>query len=111
MMPADEPVQDGLKLIADLDRTVHSPARLMILAILSVVDSADFTFLMTQSGLTKGNLSSHLNVLEENGYIRVEKEFVEKIPRTLVRLTKAGRAAVIAYARDMSLVVEHFNQL
>ena len=60
-----------LQPIADLDRTVHSPARLMILAYLAVVDSADFIFLMNQVGLTRGNLSSHLKTLEEAGYWRI----------------------------------------
>ena len=80
-MPTDKDLQP----IADLDRVVHSPARLMILAYLAAVDSADFIFLMNQVGLTRGNLSSHLNTLEEAGYVDIQKEFVDKVPRTLIR--------------------------
>ena len=92
--------------IADIDRVIHSPARLAILAYLAAVDSADFTFLMNQVGLTRGNLSSHLNTLEEAGYIDIQKEFVEKIPRTLIRLTDSGRAAIQVYRSQMRKVID-----
>lgn len=95
-----------LQPIADLDRAIHSPARLMILAYLAAVDSADFIFLMNQVGLTRGNLSSHLNTLEEAGYISIEKEFVEKVPRTLIRLTGTGREAIRNYREQMRGIVD-----
>jgi DNA-binding MarR family transcriptional regulator len=95
-----------LQPIADLDRIVHSPARLMILAYLAAVDSADFIFLMNQVNLTRGNLSSHLATLEEAGYVTIQKEFVEKVPRTLIQLTDAGREAVHAYREQMRTVIE-----
>ena len=97
---------NDLQSIADLDRVVHSPARLMILAYLAAVDSADFIFLMNQVNLTRGNLSSHLNTLEEAGYVSIQKEFVEKVPRTLIRLTDAGRQAIQAYREHMRNVIE-----
>lgn len=105
-MPADSQQGTDLQPIADIDRTIHAPARLMILAFLSVVDSADFTFLLTQTGLTHGNLSSHLQKLEEAGYISVQKEFVDRIPRTLIRLTDTGREAIQTYRETMRQVVE-----
>jgi DNA-binding MarR family transcriptional regulator len=105
-MSASEPGNQDLKPIADIDRTVHSPARLMILAYLSVVESADFTFLMRQTGLTRGNLSSHMGRLEEVGYISIQKEFVDKIPRTLIRLTSEGRSAIKAYRENMLQVLD-----
>lgn len=85
----------------DIDRLVHEPARLMVMANLYVVESADFTFLMNQTGLTWGNLSSHLSKLEEAGYVRIEKEFVDKKPHTMVSLTEAGREAFRQYRRQM----------
>ena len=97
---------NDLQSIADLDRVVHSPARLMILAYLAAVDSADFIFLMNQVNLTRGNLSSHLNTLEEAGYVSIQKEFVEKVPRTLIRLTDAGRQAIQAYREQMRNVID-----
>jgi len=95
-----------LRTIADIDRLVHEPARLMILAILYVVESADFVFLMHQTGLTRGNLSSHMSKLEAAGYIDIKKEFVDKIPRTLLRLTDKGREAFETYRQDMIQVLE-----
>jgi DNA-binding MarR family transcriptional regulator len=98
--------EPGVQPIAAIDRMVHAPARLMILAFLSAVDSADFTFLLNQTGLTRGNLSSHLQKLEEAGYISVQKEFVDRIPRTLIRLTVEGREAIQAYKETMRQVVD-----
>jgi DNA-binding MarR family transcriptional regulator len=97
---------EDLQPINDIDRTVHSPARLMILALLSVVESVDFTFLSKQTGLTRGNLSSHLGKLEEAGYIQVDKEFVERVPRTLIRLTETGREAIQTYRNNMHQVLD-----
>jgi DNA-binding MarR family transcriptional regulator len=90
-MPAD------VRLLTDLDRVIHEPARLTLAAILSVVESADFLYLQRETGLTKGNLSSHLAKMEEAGYIKIEKTYRGKIPLTLVRLTDAGAAAYKAY--------------
>lgn len=83
--------------LADIDRVIHEPARLALTAILSVVESADFIYLQRQTGLTKGNLSSHLAKLEEAGYVAIEKTYRGRIPLTLVRLTDAGAAAYRAY--------------
>lgn len=85
---------EGLR---DLDRLVHEPARLMILAYLFVTEGADFVFLARQTGLTLGNLSSHVSKLEEAGYVEVEKSFRGKRPHTQLRLTGSGRRAFAAY--------------
>ncbi|MCP4425604.1 MAG: ArsR family transcriptional regulator [Chloroflexi bacterium] len=105
-MPPHEPGNEDLQRIADIDRIIHSPARLMILALLAVIDSADFTFLMTQTGLTRGNLSTHLSKLAEAEYVAIQKEFVENIPRTLIRLTEDGRTAIRLYRENMRQVVD-----
>jgi DNA-binding MarR family transcriptional regulator len=105
-MSPTEMESTDLQPIADIDRLVHEPARLMILAILYVVESADFVFLMRQTGLTRGNLSSHMSKLEAAGYIDIKKEFVDKIPRTLLRLTDKGREAFQTYRQDMIQVLE-----
>jgi len=104
-MSSTETGSTDLQPIADIDRLVHEPARLMILAVLYVVESADFLFLMHQTGLTRGNLSSHMSKLEAAGYIDIKKEFVGKIPRTLLRLTGKGREAFQAYRQDMIQVL------
>jgi DNA-binding MarR family transcriptional regulator len=103
---SNEAQEPGVQPIADIDRTVHAPARLMILAFLSAVDSADFTFLLNQTGLTRGNLSSHLQKLEEAGYICVQKEFVDRVPRTLICLTDNGHQAIQTYKETMRQVVD-----
>ncbi len=90
--------------IVDIDRVVHEPARLLILSYLYVVESADFLFLLRQTNLTKGNLSSHLTKLEKTGYVNIEKKFVKKIPRTLLSLTKEGRKAFHVYSQRMKKI-------
>ena len=66
----------------------------------------DFTFLMTQTGLTWGNLSSHLTRLEKANYVAVEKRFVGKRPYTLLHLTQEGRVAFQSYRQKMKEVFE-----
>ncbi|MEJ2148942.1 MAG: transcriptional regulator [Chloroflexota bacterium] len=73
---------------------------------LYVVESADFTFLMRQTGLTWGNLSSHMSKLEEAGYIEVEKKFKGKRPNTMLRLTDEGRAAFRDYRHSLKQVLD-----
>jgi DNA-binding transcriptional ArsR family regulator len=87
--------------LANLDRLVHDPARLAILTALSACERADFLFLQRITGLSKGNLSSHLSKLEEAGMVEIEKRFVEKKTQTLVRLSDQGRGAVEAYWKEM----------
>jgi DNA-binding transcriptional ArsR family regulator len=77
-----------------LDKVIHEPARLVIMTILSSCQSADFLFLQRLTGLTKGNLSSHLSRLEEAGLLRIEKQFVGKKPHTQVALTDKGYGAI-----------------
>ena len=100
-MPTSEPRGDGLPPVKNFDRLIHEPARLLIMAHLFVVESADFLLLMRQTGMTFGNLSSHMSRLEAAGYIDVEKEFVGKKPNTRLHLTEDGRAAFQEYRRNM----------
>ncbi|HAY84094.1 MAG TPA: transcriptional regulator [Chloroflexi bacterium] len=90
----------------EIDKLIHEPARLQIMAYLYVVESADFTFLMRQTGLTWGNLSSHMSKLEEAGYIQVVKEFKAKRPNTMLKLTSSGRAAFKQYRQQMLQVLD-----
>ena len=87
--------------MTDLDRLIHEPGRLLIVALLSGVKEADFLYLQKQSGLTKGNLSSHIAKLEEAGYVEVEKSYKGKIPLTVLRLTQIGRDAFAFYKETM----------
>lgn len=99
-MPADrEPVD--LQALASVDRLVHEPGRLLVLACLAVVSRADFLYVMRETGLTQGNLSSHLAKLEAAGYVGVEKTFVGKVPRTVLTLTDRGREALRTYRSQL----------
>jgi DNA-binding MarR family transcriptional regulator len=91
----------NLALLAEIDRNIHEPARLMVMAWLSVVESADFIFLMNQTGLTWGNLSAHLSKLEDAGYVSVEKSYKGKRPNTILQLTPQGRQAFQVYLQTM----------
>ena len=92
--------------LAEIDRLIHEPARFTIMANLFVVEKADFTFLLNQTGLTRGNLSSHMSKLEEAGYIEVEKKFVARKPLTVLKLTDIGRDAFIDYRVQMQRALE-----
>jgi DNA-binding transcriptional ArsR family regulator len=93
------------KDVLGVDRIIHEPARLTIVAILSVAERADFLYLLRETKLTKGNLSAHLVRLEEAGYVEIEKAFRGKTPFTTCRLTPRGRAAFQAYREQMRPVV------
>ena len=84
-----------------IDSVIHAPARLKIVMQLFVIDNADATFLVNRTGLTRGNLSTHIGKLEEAGYVAIEKTFKGKKPRTMIRLTKTGRSAFQTYRSRM----------
>jgi DNA-binding MarR family transcriptional regulator len=92
--------------LADIDQVIHAPARLMVLTYLYVVESADYVFLIRLTGLTWGNLSTHLAKLEEAGYIAINKEFKGKKPHTTISLTKQGRSAFREYKKSLQQVLD-----
>ncbi len=79
------------KIHNNINRIVHEPVRLAILKILSSAKSADFNFLLTTLGVTKGNLATHINKLEAENLIEVKKEFLKKIPHTSYKITQKGQ--------------------
>jgi DNA-binding transcriptional ArsR family regulator len=105
MSPSD-PEDKDLQRVDDIDRTIHSPTRLKIIAVLAAVENADFTFLLRATGLTRGNLSANLRTLEEAGYVSIQKEFVVRTPRTIVRLADEGRNAMQVYRENMRMVLD-----
>lgn len=80
-----------------LDRLIHAPARLSIMTNLFVVEAANATYLVQQTGLTWGNLGSHLGKLEDAGYVEVTKGYRGKKPQTTIALTEGGRVALRRY--------------
>jgi DNA-binding transcriptional ArsR family regulator len=97
--------------LAKFDRLIHEPARLAILTALSACEKADFVFLRNLTGLTKGNLSSHLMKLEEAGLVRIDKLFEGKQPITYVTLTGEGRDVLRAYWKRFDQVRKGLRQL
>lgn len=89
-----------------IDKLVHEPARLLLMAHLYVVESADFVFIMDQTGLTAGNVSSHMKKLIEAGYVDMEKAFVGNRPQTTYELTREGRKAFDAYRDNIRQILQ-----
>jgi DNA-binding transcriptional ArsR family regulator len=94
-------VNAKIQRLAEIDRVIHEPARLMIVALLAAVEEADFQYLHQTTGLTKGNLSAHLSKLEEAGYVAIAKSFRGKYPLTICRLTERGKEVLDNYRRVM----------
>jgi DNA-binding MarR family transcriptional regulator len=103
----DDVTKGAIQSLNDLDRTIHEPARLMLMAFLYVVEAGDYTYLMSETGLTWGNLSGHLNKLEEAGYVEIEKGYKGKKPNTMARLTPTGRTAFQAYRQSLKQALDN----
>jgi DNA-binding transcriptional ArsR family regulator len=99
-----------LQQVQKLDRIIHEPSRLVILAALNKVEEADFKFLCTITGLTKGNLSRQSAQLEEAGYIEIRKYYKGRIPATAYRMTVKGHEAFTDYWQQMSDLQKHFQE-
>jgi len=89
----------------NLDKVIHEPARLMIVTHLYVVTDADFVYLKRATGMTAGNLSTHLTKLEDAGFVKITKTFECKKPKTTCRLTKKGRTAFENYRKNILQVL------
>lgn len=98
---ADRSAESELHPLSRIDPVIHAPARLKLMTQLYVVEAADAAFLIRQTGLTWGNLSTHVGRLEESGYVVLEKGFRGKKPYTMVSLTSLGREAFREYRANM----------
>ena len=108
MKTQDKKAIHDVQPLTAVDKVIHEPARLNIMAHLYVIDSADFLFMMRQTGLTFGNLSAHMSKLEAVGYIKIIKEFVGKKPHTMLKLTEKGKKAFDEYRKQMK---QFFNEI
>lgn len=88
-------------MFKELNPLLHSELRLAVMSILIGVESADFVFLRNETGATAGNLSVQLDKLARAGYIEIEKGFQGRKPRTLCRITDAGRDAFAQYVEAL----------
>ncbi|MBY8986618.1 MAG: transcriptional regulator [Candidatus Lokiarchaeota archaeon] len=102
-------VGDDIPSPVEINKVIHEPARLMIMSYLYVVEEADFIFIKNQTGLTWGNVSSHISKLEDAGYVNVKKKLVGKKTRTLLKLTDEGRSAFREYKRQMDEILKYGN--
>jgi len=108
MITKKNKTSSDIQNITSVDKLIHEPARLNIMTHLYVIESADFLFMMRQTGLTFGNLSAHMSKLENAGYIEIIKEFVGKKPHTMLKLTEKGRQAFEEYRKQMK---QFFNDM
>lgn len=93
--------------LPQLDPVIHGQVRLAIMAILSSVAEADFTYLRDHTGCTDGNIGAHLLKLEEAGYVVMSKRFAARKPVTTYRLSAQGRKAFASYVRDLRRILGH----
>ncbi|MHA1947134.1 MAG: transcriptional regulator [Candidatus Hodarchaeales archaeon] len=96
-----------MKTVDEINKTLHDPSRLKIVAYLYSLMETDFTYLKNQTGFTWGRLASHLDKLQAEGYVELRKELVQrtksskKTPRTYIRLTIEGRRAFDKYRESI----------
>ncbi len=86
------------------DKIIHEPTRLRIMMMLTGVEQADFTFILTTLGLTRGNLSRHIEKLDSADYLNVIKSFKGKVPNTSYQLTQKGSKALAQYWENLDKV-------
>ncbi|MHA2391717.1 MAG: transcriptional regulator [Promethearchaeota archaeon] len=110
MAKKEEKIDREIPSLPLIDKLIHEPARLDILAALYVIKESDFIFLKNQTGMTWGNLSSHLTKLEDAGYVRVKKELSGKKTKTRISLTDEGRIAFREYRRKMDEFLKRFQE-
>jgi DNA-binding MarR family transcriptional regulator len=103
-------MSEELRSLADVDRLIHEPARMVIMSILNSVEKVDFNYLLHETGLTRGNLSAHLTKLETANYILIEKTFRGKVPQTLISITADGQEAFNHYRKQLSGLVNKMNE-
>ncbi|MDA3813921.1 MAG: transcriptional regulator [Candidatus Cloacimonetes bacterium] len=82
---------------AELDPVIHSRVRLAVMILLLHAESADFTYLKKELEVSDGNLSTHLRKLEKVKYIKMQKRFENRKPKTTISLTEKGRNALDEY--------------
>ena len=107
-MTEDHPLDP--REISDLDRVIHSPTRLKIMLVLMSVEEADFTFIARAADLTRGNLSANLTKLKEADYIKIEKKFIERVPKTLASITPAGKKALEDYSSLLGPILDQLRE-
>ena len=91
--------------VSRLNAVIHERARLGIMSVLAARSALTFGELKTLLDMTDGNLSVHLRTLEQAGYVSIEKTFVDRKPRTTVKISKKGRLAFEHYVGVLEEIV------
>jgi DNA-binding PadR family transcriptional regulator len=89
-----------------LDTAVHGPLRLGVLTALQTQGAKDFSSLKQMLAATDGALGMHLQKLEETGYIKCQKAFVGRKPKSTYTITAAGRRALLKYVDTLQAIVD-----
>jgi DNA-binding MarR family transcriptional regulator len=95
--------------MAELNETIHQPVRLRIMAVLVTLkkeESVDFTYLRDLLEVTDGNLGAHLRKLEEAGYIEINKEFIERKPRSFISASSLGRQVFEEHVKALETILK-----
>lgn len=87
-----------------LDEVIHAPVRFSIVAALAGVDDAEFARIRDAVEVSDSALSKQATALEKAGYIRVQKGYVGKRPRTWLSLTRGGRRAYEAHLEALRAI-------
>jgi DNA-binding MarR family transcriptional regulator len=98
--------------MSELDNIIHQPVRLRIMSALAALDAGgqmDFVYLRDQLKVTDGNLGAHLSKLEEAGYIKIEKTFVARKPRTFIVAAGKGRDAFTEHITALKQIIKNTN--
>ena len=96
---------EAIEALCSIDDAIHQKARMGIMSLLLTLGEADFKLLKESLALSDGNLSTHLTLLEDRGYVSCHKEFIRKKPRTSYAITEAGRNAFLRYIAALERIV------
>jgi DNA-binding MarR family transcriptional regulator len=91
---------------SEVNKLIHAPIRLGIMTILNSVKEVNFIYLREKLDVTDGNLSSHMEKLEKEGYVNVKKSFVDKKPNTVYSITEKGKKAFRVYLQHLERIIE-----
>jgi len=92
-------------LFLQLDRVIHEKGRLAIMSALAAAPELSFTEMRDMLGMTDGNLTTHIRILQEEGFLAVAKSYQNRRPLTTCSLTKAGREAFAGYINLLEQIV------
>jgi DNA-binding MarR family transcriptional regulator len=94
---------------SDFNEVFSSKIRLGIMTLLVTTAGVDFTVLKNRLNMTDGNLGAHMRVLEDKGYVQVEKGFFGRRPKTTYTLTDDGRTAFLDHLHHLEMIIRSLH--